>query len=146
MPIYPYQCDACGHAFDEIQMMSEPPLKKCPACKRKKLRRLFGTPNVIVRYSPKSVMSLAEQNTRELADRVGKENVQQALRKKVYGKGGRKLKLKEGMKVVPDTGEKSETPWWRSGEVEGTGPRMDKPLDVTKVKDPKKFILKGDKT
>jgi len=43
MPTYEYQCDACGHAFDELQSFSEPPLTKCPQCGKKKLRRLFGT-------------------------------------------------------------------------------------------------------
>ncbi len=43
MPTYEYRCDACGNQFDEFQSMSEPPLEKCPKCKRKKLRRLFGT-------------------------------------------------------------------------------------------------------
>lgn len=43
MPTYEYQCDACGHDFEEFQYFSEEPLTKCPACKKKKLRRLFGT-------------------------------------------------------------------------------------------------------
>lgn len=43
MPTYEYQCDACNHNFDEFQSMSEAPLKKCPKCKKSKLRRLFGT-------------------------------------------------------------------------------------------------------
>jgi putative FmdB family regulatory protein len=43
MPTYEYVCDACGHTFDEFQSMSEEPLKKCPACGKKKLRRAFGT-------------------------------------------------------------------------------------------------------
>ncbi|MSU78213.1 MAG: zinc ribbon domain-containing protein [Gemmataceae bacterium] len=43
MPTYEYQCDACGHRFDELQSFSEPTLKKCPACKKKKLQRLIGT-------------------------------------------------------------------------------------------------------
>ena len=42
MPTYEYQCDACEHNFDEFQSMSEEPLKKCPKCGKKKLRRLFG--------------------------------------------------------------------------------------------------------
>lgn len=48
MPTYDYECDACGHTFEEFQMMSEEPLKKCPACKKKKLRRLPGTGAAIV--------------------------------------------------------------------------------------------------
>jgi putative FmdB family regulatory protein len=43
MPTYEYVCDACGHQFDELQGFSEEPLKKCPQCKKNKLRRLFGT-------------------------------------------------------------------------------------------------------
>jgi putative FmdB family regulatory protein len=43
MPTYDYVCDACEHAFEEFQSMSEEPLKKCPQCGKKKLRRLFGT-------------------------------------------------------------------------------------------------------
>ena len=43
MPTYGYECEACGHRFDEFQSMSEAPLKKCPACGKNKLRREFGT-------------------------------------------------------------------------------------------------------
>jgi putative FmdB family regulatory protein len=43
MPTYEYVCDHCDHHFDEFQSMSEPHLKKCPQCKKPKLRRLFGT-------------------------------------------------------------------------------------------------------
>src|SRR6478752_1974548 len=42
MPTYDYECSACGHAFDELQSFSEPPLTKCPKCKKNKLERLFG--------------------------------------------------------------------------------------------------------
>lgn len=43
MPTYEYICDACGHNFDELQNFSDETLTKCPQCKKKKLRRLFGT-------------------------------------------------------------------------------------------------------
>lgn len=43
MPTYDYECDACGHEFERFQTISENPAKKCPKCKRMKLRRLFGT-------------------------------------------------------------------------------------------------------
>src|SRR6266545_232210 len=42
MPTYEYECDACNHNFDEFQSMSDKPLKKCPKCGKRKLRRLFG--------------------------------------------------------------------------------------------------------
>jgi putative FmdB family regulatory protein len=48
MPTYEYQCNACDHRFEELQSFSEPPLKKCPACKKKKLQRLLGTGAAII--------------------------------------------------------------------------------------------------
>jgi putative FmdB family regulatory protein len=42
MPTYEYQCDACEHNFDEFQSITEKPLKKCPKCGKRKLRRIFG--------------------------------------------------------------------------------------------------------
>jgi putative FmdB family regulatory protein len=43
MPTYEYHCDGCEHHFDEFQSFSEEPLKKCPQCHKKKLRRVIGS-------------------------------------------------------------------------------------------------------
>jgi len=32
MPIYAYRCEACGHAKDVLQKISDPLLSVCPAC------------------------------------------------------------------------------------------------------------------
>ena len=32
MPLYEYQCDACGHRFETIVKFSDPPATACPAC------------------------------------------------------------------------------------------------------------------
>ena len=48
MPTYDYRCQACGHTFDELQSFSEPPLTKCPKCKKNKLERLFGGGGAII--------------------------------------------------------------------------------------------------
>jgi putative FmdB family regulatory protein len=32
MPLYEYQCDACGHRFEVIQKFSDAPVEVCPAC------------------------------------------------------------------------------------------------------------------
>lgn len=42
MPTYDYECDACGHEMEVFQGINDPVLKKCPECKKLKLRRLFG--------------------------------------------------------------------------------------------------------
>lgn len=48
MPTYDYVCDACGHEFEEFQSITEAVLRKCPECKKLKLRRLFGTGAAVV--------------------------------------------------------------------------------------------------
>ena len=32
MPLYEYKCNKCGAAFEIIQKLAEPPVKKCPQC------------------------------------------------------------------------------------------------------------------
>jgi putative FmdB family regulatory protein len=32
MPLYEYECDACGHRFEVIQKFSDPAIEKCPKC------------------------------------------------------------------------------------------------------------------
>jgi putative FmdB family regulatory protein len=32
MPLYEYQCDACGHRFEVIRKFSDSPLETCPKC------------------------------------------------------------------------------------------------------------------
>jgi putative FmdB family regulatory protein len=42
MPTYDYVCDACGHEFELFQSMLDSVKRKCPKCKKSKLRRLIG--------------------------------------------------------------------------------------------------------
>lgn len=48
MPTYDYLCDHCGHKFELFQSITESQKRKCPECKKHKLRRLFGTGGAIV--------------------------------------------------------------------------------------------------
>jgi putative FmdB family regulatory protein len=48
MPTYEYVCNACQHQLEEFQSMSEKPLKKCPKCGKRRLRRLFGTGAAVI--------------------------------------------------------------------------------------------------
>jgi putative FmdB family regulatory protein len=42
MPTYEYVCPKCHHAFEAFQSMNDAPLKQCPKCKKKGLKRLIG--------------------------------------------------------------------------------------------------------
>lgn len=42
MPTYDYVCAKCGHELEAFQSMKDAPLKLCPACKRRALKRRVG--------------------------------------------------------------------------------------------------------
>ena len=41
MPTYVYRCKKCGHQFETIQRISDPPLTQCPKCDGEVGRLLF---------------------------------------------------------------------------------------------------------
>ncbi len=42
MPIYEYECKACGLYFEELQGFNDKPIKKCPECKKNKVEKLIS--------------------------------------------------------------------------------------------------------
>src|SRR5882724_223511 len=42
MPTYEYMCDACGHEFEKFQSMTSAPVKVCPNCGKRKVRKLIS--------------------------------------------------------------------------------------------------------
>jgi putative FmdB family regulatory protein len=42
MPTYDYECESCGHQFEQFQSITARPTKKCPGCGKMKLQRLIG--------------------------------------------------------------------------------------------------------
>jgi putative FmdB family regulatory protein len=41
VPTYEYECNDCGHCFEEFQRITDPPLEECPKCGGT-IRRLPG--------------------------------------------------------------------------------------------------------
>jgi putative FmdB family regulatory protein len=42
MPTYDYICENCGHQFEQFQSITARPLRQCPECGKRKLKRLIG--------------------------------------------------------------------------------------------------------
>ena len=45
MPLYEYECDACGHRFEKIQKFSDPIVDTCPICGGA-VRKLMSSPAI----------------------------------------------------------------------------------------------------
>jgi putative FmdB family regulatory protein len=50
MPTYEYVCRVCGHTFEIVRSMNDPPLTECPRCGGE-LRRIFAPPTITFRGS-----------------------------------------------------------------------------------------------
>lgn len=44
MPIYAFECAACGHSFDRLQKISDPDPASCPSCNESQVRRQLTAP------------------------------------------------------------------------------------------------------
>ena len=42
MPIYEYQCEACGHKMEALQKMADAPLTQCPSCEQPALKKMIS--------------------------------------------------------------------------------------------------------
>jgi putative FmdB family regulatory protein len=45
MPLYEYECEACGHRFEQIRKFSDPPVDTCPKCGGH-VRKLMSSPAI----------------------------------------------------------------------------------------------------
>jgi len=71
MPLYEYECEACGQRFEIIQKFSDPPADTCRACGKGPVRRLLSSPAIqfkgtgwyITDYSQKGKSSDSSSNT-----------------------------------------------------------------------------------
>jgi len=51
MPVYTYRCDSCGVQFERHQSFQDAPLKTCPECRKKSLKKVITPTRVIFRGS-----------------------------------------------------------------------------------------------
>ncbi len=68
MPLYEYQCDACGHRFEHIQKFSDPLLTVCPKCGGA-IRKLVSSPAIQFKGTGWYVTDYAKKGTGAEADK-----------------------------------------------------------------------------
>jgi putative FmdB family regulatory protein len=77
MPLYEYQCDACGNRFEKIVQFSDPPLEICPACGGK-VQKLFSSPAIQFKGSGFYITDYAKKPA---SDGSGKSSSEKASEK-----------------------------------------------------------------
>jgi len=81
MPLYEYECDACGSRFEKIRKFSDPPLEVCVTCGKGPIRKLISSPAIqfkgsgfyITDYAKKSSPGRDPKDTKESKDSSSKD-------------------------------------------------------------------------
>ncbi len=68
MPIYEYECEACGHRLEVIQKISDEPLRDCPECEAPGLRKLVSAAAFRLKGSGWYETDFKSGNQRNLAE------------------------------------------------------------------------------
>jgi putative FmdB family regulatory protein len=80
MPLYEYECDACGRRFELIRRFSDPPADTCAVCGAGPVRKLFSSPAIqfkgsgfyITDYAKKDQKAASKGEQGEKAERAEK--------------------------------------------------------------------------
>src|SRR5512138_1344798 len=51
MPVYTYRCESCGVQFERHQSFQDEPLKICPECRKKTLKKVITPTRIIFKGS-----------------------------------------------------------------------------------------------
>ncbi len=51
MPVYTYRCESCGVQFERHQSFNDAPLKTCPECRKKTLKKVITPTKIIFKGS-----------------------------------------------------------------------------------------------
>ncbi|MEL7535953.1 MAG: zinc ribbon domain-containing protein [Pseudomonadota bacterium] len=90
MPIYEYECGACGAVHDVLHKLSDSPPRKCPSCGRLKLRRLISAPKFRLKGEGWYETDFKTGDKRNLADGGDKESAKTDDKSKSSDKADKK--------------------------------------------------------
>ena len=85
MPIYEYECKACGHRQEAIQKMSDDPLVDCDACNKPTLKKLVSAPAFRLKGSGWYETDFKGGNKKNVVKEKSESNTKKPNKKKSSG-------------------------------------------------------------
>ena len=49
MPVYEYLCEKCGHEFEREQRITADPIKTCPECRGRRVKKLISQTSFVLK-------------------------------------------------------------------------------------------------
>jgi putative FmdB family regulatory protein len=112
MPLYEYQCEACGRRFEAIRKFSDPVLDLCTLCGGGPVTRLPSSPAFQFKGSGWYVTDYARKSDGDKSDAAPADKTQDAKPDAAADKGGKGDKADKAGKTEPaartETAAKSE--------------------------------------
>ena len=65
MPLYEYECEACGKRFEKIQKYSDPLVDVCPNCGKGPVKKLLSSPAIQFKGSGFYITDYAKKSSPE---------------------------------------------------------------------------------
>jgi putative FmdB family regulatory protein len=90
MPLYEYECDACGHRFEVIQKFSDPPAETCTSCGRGPVHRLPSSPAIQFKGSGWYITDYAQKGKSGSGAETGEKSEKTEKTDKAEGKTEKK--------------------------------------------------------
>jgi putative FmdB family regulatory protein len=117
MPTYVYECGRCGHRFELLQGINDPPRQRCPECRGKVRRVLLPGGGLIFKGSGFYVTDYKrkEESASEAAKRSADESPSGAPKVKPKGK------QEAGASGAQSTSTESGKPAAKAGEKPAGG-------------------------
>ena len=109
MPIYEYECEACGNRFELIQKFSDPLVEICPKCGERKVHKLLSSPAIKFKGTGWYITDYAKKGGGESES----------------SKSGEKGETKPADKGASDKSDKSASSSASSGSSSGTSSTSD---------------------
>jgi putative FmdB family regulatory protein len=95
VPIYEYRCTKCGHRFEAIQKVNDPPLSKCEKCKGK-AERLISSPAIQFKGSGWYITDYARKGSPESTGKGSESSSSESSSETASSKKKKKDKEKAG--------------------------------------------------
>ena len=99
MPLYEYECDACGQRFEVIKKFSDPHAETCAKCGKGPVHRLLSSPAIQFKGSGWYITDYARQGKSDPGSSSGKSD----------SKSDTKAETKTETKTESKTDTKSST-------------------------------------
>jgi putative FmdB family regulatory protein len=109
MPLYEYECDACGHRFEKIQKFSDPLEDKCPKCGGH-VHKLMSSPAIQFKGSGFYITDYPKGDTGSAPKSDGGKSDKAAKADKPAASGDGASKSEKSEKSSPSTDSSSSTP------------------------------------